>query len=148
MIKSLLLKLSSYQDMTKIFGDIEGKRAQIEEIIQWITIFEDKKILVQKLKECYPELTSKQINQLKKLNYSGWGRLSEKLLTHAYQGHSIIELLRHSDENFMEILTNDVYGFQNFIKEENQVQSNKIQHQDIANLTTSPSIEKRYLVNN
>ncbi|HCT0583512.1 TPA: type II CRISPR RNA-guided endonuclease Cas9, partial [Staphylococcus pseudintermedius] len=84
----------------------------------------------------------KQINQLKKLNYSGWGRLSEKLLTHAYQGHSIIELLRHSDENFMEILTNDVYGFQNFIKEENQVQSNKIQHQDIANLTTSPALKK------
>lgn len=140
--KKFASKLSSYQDMTKIFGDIEGKRAQIEEIIQWITIFEDKKILVQKLKECYPELTSKQINQLKKLNYSGWGRLSEKLLTHAYQGHSIIELLRHSDENFMEILTNDVYGFQNFIKEENQVQSNKIQHQDIANLTTSPALKK------
>ncbi|QHW37594.1 type II CRISPR RNA-guided endonuclease Cas9 [Staphylococcus ursi] len=140
--KKFVSKLSSYQDMTKIFGNIDDKRAQIEEIIQWITIFEDKKILVQKLKENYPELTSQQINQLKKLNYSGWGRLSEKLLTHSHQGHSIIELLRHSDENFMEILTNDDYGFQNFIKEENQVQSNTIQYQDIANLATSPALKK------
>lgn len=140
--KKFVSKLSSYQDMTKIFGNIDDKRVQIEEIIQWITIFEDKKILVQKLKENYPELTSQQINQLKKLNYSGWGRLSERLLTHKYHDHSIIELLRSSDENFMEIITNDAYGFQNFIKEENQVQSNTIQYQDIANLATSPALKK------
>ncbi|MEJ7541273.1 type II CRISPR RNA-guided endonuclease Cas9 [Staphylococcus intermedius] len=140
--KKFVSKLSSYQDMTKIFGNIDDKRAQIEEIILWITIFEDKKILVQKLKENYPELTSQQINQLKKLNYSGWGRLSERLLTHNYHDHSIIDLLRNSDENFMEIITNDVYDFQSFIKEENQVRSNKIQYQDIADLATSPALKK------
>lgn len=140
--KKFTSKLSSYIDMMKIFGSVEDRREQIEEIILWITLFEDKKILVQKLKEHYPELTETQMNQLKKLNYSGWGRMSEKLLTHRYHGNAVIELLKKSDENFMEIITNDAYDFQTFIQEENQIQSKQIRYQDVADLATSPALKK------
>ncbi|MBI5974693.1 type II CRISPR RNA-guided endonuclease Cas9 [Staphylococcus canis] len=140
--KKFTSKLSSYIDMKKIFGSVEDKRAEIEQIILWITLFEDKNILVKKLKENYPDLTEKQINQLKKLNYSGWGRLSEKLLTHEHQGHSVIELLRQTDKNFMEIITDDTYDFESFIQAENQIPTQQIRYQDIADLATSPALKK------
>ncbi|WP_262578318.1 CRISPR-associated endonuclease Cas9 REC1/REC2 domain-containing protein [Staphylococcus simulans] len=69
-------KLSTYNDMKAIFGSVENKRQMIEELVLWITIFEDKVILKQKIGEKYPNITEKQLNQIVKLNYSGWGRLS------------------------------------------------------------------------
>ncbi|PNZ35818.1 type II CRISPR RNA-guided endonuclease Cas9, partial [Staphylococcus lutrae] len=106
------------------------------------TIFEDKKILVEKLQQNYPELTTVQVNQLKNLNYSGWGRLSERLLTHRHHHHTIIELLRSSNENFMEIITNEAYDFQGFIQSENELSSSSIRYQDVEELSTSPALKK------
>ncbi|MFC6118318.1 type II CRISPR RNA-guided endonuclease Cas9 [Macrococcoides bohemicum] len=135
-------KLSTYQDMNRIIGDVENNYDMIEEIVLWITIFEDKNILEDKIKEKYSELSKKQIEQLKKLNYSGWGRISEKLLTHDYKGFTVIDLLRRTDQNFMEIITSKDYGFKEFISDENQIEHHQVRYKDVAALATSPALKK------
>ncbi|PKE19367.1 type II CRISPR RNA-guided endonuclease Cas9 [Macrococcoides caseolyticum] len=135
-------KLSTYQDMNRIIGNVEDNYEKIEEIVLWITIFEDKNILEDKIKEKYPDLSKKQIEQLKKLNYSGWGRISEKLLTHDYNGFTVIDLLRRTDQNFMEIITSKDYGFKEFISNENQIEHHQVRYKDVAALATSPALKK------
>ncbi|TDL98237.1 type II CRISPR RNA-guided endonuclease Cas9 [Macrococcus brunensis] len=135
-------KLSTYQDMNKIIGNVEENYKMIEELVLWITIFEDKKILAEKIEKSYPELTKKQVDALKKLNYSGWGRISGKLLTTDYKGHSVIDLLRRTDQNFMEILTNKDYGFKDFIADENQTEHQQVSYSDVTALATSPALKK------
>ncbi|QIH76705.1 type II CRISPR RNA-guided endonuclease Cas9 [Macrococcoides canis] len=135
-------KLSTYQDMNRIIGNVEDNYEMIEELVLWITIFEDKNILEDKIKEKYPDLSKKQIEHLKKLNYSGWGRVSEKLLTHDYKGNSVIDLLRRTDQNFMEIITSKDYGFKTFISDENQIEHHQVRYKDVAALATSPALKK------
>lgn len=135
-------KLSTYQDMNRIIGNVEDNYEMIEEIVLWITIFEDKNILEDKIKEKYPDLSKKQIEQLKKLNYSGWGRISEKLLTYDYNGFTVIDLLRRTDQNFMEIITSKDYSFKEFISNENQIEHHQVRYKDVAALATSPALKK------
>ena len=140
--KKFISKLSTYNDMKKIFNNVEENHEMIEEIVLWITIFEDKKILESKIKDNYPQITNSQMKQLLNLNYSGWGRLSEKLLTYEYRGHSIIERLKNTEQNFMEIISDKDYGFQEFISEENELKKDKITYSDVASLATSPALKK------
>lgn len=135
-------KLSTYQDMNRIIGNVEDNYEMIEELVLWITIFEDKNILEDKINEKYPELSKEQIEQLKKLNYSGWGRISEKLLKHKYNGFTVIDLLRKTDQNFMEIITSKDYGFKEFISDENQIEHHQVRYKDVAALATSPALKK------
>ncbi|TDM12137.1 type II CRISPR RNA-guided endonuclease Cas9 [Macrococcus lamae] len=135
-------KLSTYQDMNRIIGDIEGNYEMIEELVLWITIFEDKKILAEKIEKSYPELTKNQVEALKKLNYSGWGRVSSRLLNTDYRGHSVINLLRRTDQNFMEIITSKDYGFKDFIADENHIEHQLVRYNDVAALATSPALKK------
>lgn len=135
-------KLSTYNDMKAIFGSVENKRQMIEELVLWITIFEDKAILKQKIGEKYPNITEKQLNQIVKLNYSGWGRLSEKLLTKEVNGRSLIDLMYSTENNFMEIITDKTLGFDCFIKNSNKVKNAKISYKDVAELRTSPALKK------
>lgn len=135
-------KLSTYNDMKAIFGSVENKRQMIEELVLWVTIFEDKAILKQKIGEKYPNITEKQLNQIVKLNYSGWGRLSEKLLTKEVNGRSLIDLMYSTENNFMEIITDKTLGFDCFIKNSNKVKNAKISYKDVAELRTSPALKK------
>ena len=118
-----------------------------EEIIKWITIFEDKDILKTKLKRNYKDLSDKIINQLINKKYSGWGNLSKKLLTEiAYfdkntsTPKNIINLMEETDENFMQIINNDKYNFQKNIKDNNKYVKNfdKLDYDVVENLATSP----------
>ena len=73
--------MKSYIDLKNIIGDItENNIDDCEKMIYWVTIFEDKSILKKKLKENFEYLSAKQINKISKLNYSGWSRLSKKLI--------------------------------------------------------------------
>lgn len=135
-------KLSTYNDMKAIFGSVESRRDMIEELVLWITIFEDKAILKEKVQEKYPNITENQLNQIVKLNYSGWGRLSEKLLTKEVNGRSVIDLMYSTESNFMEIITDKNLGFVKFIKNSNKVKNAKISYKDVAELRTSPALKK------
>ena len=57
--------LTSYIDFTNIFGEVNDSNFEmIETIIKWITIFQDKKILKEKIKENYPEITDAQLKKI------------------------------------------------------------------------------------
>ena len=73
--------LTAYHDFKEKLIDVELTQKEKEEIILNIVLFgDDKKLLKQRLKKKFPQLTEKQINTVTALSYKGWGRLSKKLL--------------------------------------------------------------------
>ncbi len=142
--------LVSYFDFNKIFGNIDKSNIKmIEEIISWITIFEDKDILKRKIINKY-KLDKDIIAKIAKLNYSGWARLSKKLIdglrvqnTSVYLGESIIEIMRKTNYNFMQIINDKKLGFDKMIDAENpKERRTKIDYEDIKDLQGSPAIKR------
>lgn len=126
-------KLGSYIFFSKdVFGvdEIpEEDYPMIEEIILWSTIFEDRDIFKDKLKRNYGDrLTDEQIKKIVRKRFTGWGRLSRKLLTEIKVDSdngpvTIMDVLREGNPNhsgrslgkpmvFMEVLRDDDLGFQ------------------------------------
>lgn len=134
--------MASYIDMQKIFGRIdESNFEKCENLIYWITIFEEKKILKEKIKNEYPEITDEQINKLSKLRYSGWSRLSKKLIVglKANDGENIMEKLGKTSLNFMKIINQKEYGFNKQLEDLMPKVSNEITYKNIDEIPTSPA---------
>ncbi|WQS12196.1 type II CRISPR RNA-guided endonuclease Cas9 [Pediococcus acidilactici] len=105
--KKFLSSLSTYIDFKNMFGErVNDPQFQenLEQIVEWSTIFEDRGIFKAKLK-ALGWLSEKQIQQLVAKRYKGWGRLSKKLLTGLKnaEGYSILDEMWRSTENFMQI---------------------------------------------
>lgn len=123
--------MASYIKMKEIFGkDFNDNKEIIENIIKDITIFEDKSILGNRLKEVY-KLNNDRIKQIKGLNYKGYGRLSKNLLvglqivdnqTGEIKGN-VIEVMRKTNLNLQEILYLDGYRLIDAIDEYNRKNS-------------------------
>ncbi|WP_440971453.1 type II CRISPR RNA-guided endonuclease Cas9 [Pediococcus pentosaceus] len=105
--------LSTYIDFEKIFGNEiladQNKQNDLEKIIEWSTIFEDRKIFEDKLHEI-EWLTEKQIKAIRR--YRGWGRLSKKLLVDLRnnEGKSILDELWRTNDNFMQIQAREEFA--------------------------------------
>lgn len=150
--------MKSYNDFRRIFGEdyIQLHRDEIENIIRWITLFcDEKKMLVTKIKNTYPQISDYEIKAIKKLKYKDWGRLSATLLnssTIAYEDKAfgelvtIISALRHTNKNFMELLSSYCYyDFIGKIKEFNgsrQSSNGKLTYKDVEELYVSPSVKR------
>ena len=150
--------MKSYNDFRRIFGEdyIQLHRDEIENIIRWITLFcDEKKMLVTKIKNTYPQISDDEIKAIKKLKYKDWGRLSATLLnssTIAYEDKAfgelvtIISALRHTNKNFMELLSSYCsYDFIGKIKEFNgsrQSSNGKLTYKDVEELYVSPSVKR------
>lgn len=123
-------KLSSYIFFAKdVFGvdEIpERDLPMIEDIILWNTIFEDRDILKDKIKRSFGDrLSDEQIKKIAKKRFTGWGRLSKKLLCDIKVDtdsdlRSIMDILREGNPNntglskamvFMEIIRDSDLGF-------------------------------------
>jgi len=84
-------KLSTYHDFCKLFGvrdlsDAPLSFDEMEEIVLWSTVFEDRAIFKRKIMAKYGldgdgRLSSEQVKKIVNKRYAGWGRLSKKLLT-------------------------------------------------------------------
>ena len=148
--KSFASSRKSYIDFTQKVGvAITPKNQQaIEEVIKWITLFEDKKILAKKLQKHSGIFNENQLRTILKLNYSGWGRLSRKLLdgitAHTPYGElTVIETMRRCSDNFMQIIQSDQYEFKKIIDDILSVnQRADITYDDIKNLAGSPGIKR------
>lgn len=105
----------------------DNLKRQAEEIIFDITIFEDKKQVENRLSQM--NLSDTQKKYFSKLNYSGWGKMSRKLLngltteiinkeTGEVINYSIMDLLRETSDNFMQIYEkNDKYSFKKQVED-------------------------------
>ncbi len=157
--KEFASSLTSYIEFTNILGEINEKNYDmIEELINWITIFEDKEILRIKIdianKEKYSNvLTKKQIEDICNKKYSGWSRLSKKLLVElkyidSYQNKlSIMDILRKTEYNFMQIITDKDYGFKEKLEEysvniNNKKINQEFYEENISTIACSPAIKR------
>ena len=137
--------LGTYNDFKKLFGDkVDDPDLQddFEKIVEWSTVFEDKKILRAKLNEI-SWLSDKQKDDLESSRYQGWGRLSKKLLTGIVndQGERIIDELWNTNKNFMQIQSDD--DFAKRIHEANADQMKATDVEDVlADAYTSPQNKK------
>lgn len=145
--------MQSYLDFfgeNGIFLTTDYTEVDAENIIRWVTIFEDKDILKEKIEKEYSNLSEDKVNKIIKLKYSGWGNLSKELLTtkyykdkHTELPKSILDLMYETDKNFMQIINDDEYKFQDMIKEHNQTnKTEKLNYDVVKNLATSPATKR------
>ncbi len=145
--------MQSYVDFfgeNGIFTGTDYDEENAEEIIEWITIFEDKDILEKKVRDNYSKLKENQIKKILAKKYSGWGSLSKKLLKTKYYKDketelykSIFDLMYETDKNFMQIINDDKYNFQKMIQEfNNNEESKKLNYSIVEELATSPATKR------
>ena len=141
--------LAPWIDFTKIFGEINTTNYQlIEKIIYDISIFEDKKILKRRLKKVY-QLDDLLVDKILKLNYTGWSRLSEKLLTGMTADNefgskaTVLFVLENSNKNLMEIINDEKLGYKQIIEESNmQDIEGPFKYDEVKKLAGSPAIKR------
>lgn len=121
--KKFQSNMRAYVDLTGIIGplDSDSKLEEAEKIIELITLFQDRKIRESQIREFCPDLSDRQVNAIMKLSYAGWGRFSRKLLNGVFSsdGDTVIERLRNSSQNFMQIMFNKNLNFEEAINKAN-----------------------------
>lgn len=124
-------KLSTYIDLTKIVSAdlIDNNLDFFDKIVEFQTVFEDNKVLKRQITKHNAKnnnlLNDEQIKKLAKKHYTGWGRLSRKLLDGIQDnGKSIMDYLRTANynQNFMSLIEDDSKIFKSEIE--------KAQHHD------------------
>lgn len=153
-------KLSSYVFFKGVLHVDEIDEADIpmvEELIWWNTLFEDRSILKESIEDKYGDrLNDEQIKAICKKRFTGWGRLSKKLLcgikTQTDNGPcSIMDILREGNPNndtrsatmvFMEIIRDDKFGFTKLIEEENKKRISSVDDFDVNDLPGSPAVRR------
>src|SRR5699024_2752628 len=110
---------------------------------------EEKDILELKVKEKYPSVTKDQIRLIQNLNYTGWGRLSrrliDELIVDTSKNRTLLDIMKQDTVVFMEVLSLDKYNLKERIAKMNktdQKQMTKITYKDIEQLQGSPAIKK------
>ena len=153
-------KLSSYVFFKGVLHVDEIDEADIpmvEELIWWNTLFEDRSILKESIEDKYGDrLNDEQIKAICKKRFTGWGRLSKKLLcgikTQTDNGPcSTMDILREGNPNndtrsatmvFMEIIRDDKFGFTKLIEEENKKRISSVDDFDVNDLPGSPAVRR------
>lgn len=124
----------------------------LEEIVEWLTVFEDKKVFIKKMNEKYAEKfcqnTIESLSNLVK-RYKGWGRFSQKLLMGIrdnYQQNLIDYLLNDkANRNFMQLIHDKELVFNAEIERAN-IRTEKVNFNEIVQgLATSPAIKRGIL---
>ncbi|SJX68551.1 CRISPR-associated protein, Csn1 family [Weissella confusa] len=122
----------------------------LEEIIKWQTIFEDKKVLKKTIRTANESkwhglLSDSQINALAKKHYTGWGRLSRKLLDglKTSEGKTIIQSLKEGSYlNFMRLLEDKKIADQIATAQSGNVKPDSLSYEMVEQLAGSPATKK------
>lgn len=153
-------KLSSHIFFCKVLGvdDIdESLEPMVEELILWNTLFEDRSILKEKVKRAYGDrLSDDQIKAICKKRFTGWGRLSKKLLCGlkadtANGPMSIMDILIEGNPEgkrvgsamvLMEVLHDEHFGFGKLIDEVNLAKAKNEGGLALDELPGSPALRR------
>lgn len=143
--------LTAYHDFKEKLTGAELTLKEKEEIIRDIVLFgEDKKLLKQRLKQQFPQLTEKQRTVIAGLSYKGWGRLSKKLLEEITvpapgtgEVWNLITALWETNENFMQLFYGD-YGYKEEVERENeQFHKKTFSYKTIEECYVSPAVKRQ-----
>ncbi len=131
-------------DFRRLLGDDFNKENidVYEESVRILTIFEDKKARISRLKN-QRAYTEDQINKLAVLHYTGWGSFSRKVIcgTCGNDGNNLLEILYDTDKNFNEIRYDKQLGFAEQLNvEKNEIEKYSIN--DVKNLRCSPVVRQ------
>jgi CRISPR-associated protein Cas9/Csn1, subtype II/NMEMI len=138
----------------KILKDKFKDRHMVEDIIRSITIFgDDRSRLKKKLFIDYSnKLTKSEIDSLSKLQFSNWGRFSEKFLTGIYHTDrasgvcmNILTALEQTNLNLMELMKDNYSYNEQRIKMNNDIvgkSDGKITYDLVENEYMSPAVKR------
>ena len=113
-----------------------------EETVRILTIFEDKKVRINRLK-CQGIYTEDQIRKLSALHYTGWGSFSRKVICGVCgaDGRNLLETLYNTDKNFNEIRFDKRLGFDEQLNaDEKEIE--KFSIADVKDLCCSPVVKQ------
>ncbi|MEW4354380.1 type II CRISPR RNA-guided endonuclease Cas9 [Streptococcus pneumoniae] len=146
--------LGTYHDLKKIlnqsFLDDEANQDVIEDIIRTLTLFEDREMIRKRLEKYRDLLTQEQLKKLERRHYTGWGKLSRKLINgirHKATGHTILEYLKYDrlNRNFMQLIHDDYLGFKEIIEKSQVIGEEDSLAHTVRGLAGSPAIKKGIL---
>lgn len=147
-------KLSTYIDLSRIVSpDLLDEHLEFfDKIVEFQTVFEDNKVLKRQIKILNDKhdniLSSEQIKQLAKKHYTGWGRLSRKLLDGIFDnGKTIMDYMREADynQNFMSLIEDENKIFKSEIeKAQNEaIDTSEFSYENfVAPIAGSPAIKR------
>lgn len=155
--KSFNASLGTYHDLKKImsedFLDNPENEDVLEDIVRVLTLFEDREMIGKRLEKHKDVLTEDQLKKLERRHYTGWGRLSAKLINgirNKTTRKTILEYLIDdgtSNRNFMQLIHDDTLSFVDEIKVAQQEFFNEASdyNQVVQKLAGSPAIKKGIL---
>ena len=154
--KQFNASLSTYHDLLKIIKDKEfmddPKNEDIlENIVHTLTIFEDREMIKQRLVQYTSLFDEKVIKALTRRHYTGWGKLSAKLINgicDKQTGNTILNYLiddGYSNRNFMQLINDDGLSFKDIIQKAQVLGKTNDVKQVVQELPGSPAIKKGIL---
>ena len=154
--KQFNASLSTYHDLLKIikdkaFMDDPKNEEILENIVHTLTIFEDREMIKQRLAQYASIFDEKVIKTLTRRHYTGWGKLSAKLINGIRDkktAKTILDYLIDDDynnRNFMQLIKDDDLSFTEIIKKAQVVGDTENLRQVVQNLPGSPAIKKGIL---
>lgn len=154
--KQFNASLSTYHDLLKIIKDKEfmddPKNEEIlENIVHTLTIFEDREMIKQRLAQYDSLFDEKVIKALTRRHYTGWGKLSAKLINgicDKQTGKTILDYLIDDgkiNRNFMQLINDDGLSFKEIIQKAQVVGNTDDVKQVVQELPGSPAIKKGIL---
>ena len=152
--KSFNASLGTYHDLLKLkvdkeFLDNESNLPIIEDIILTLTIFEDRKMIRERLSQYKTYFDEKVMKRLERRHYTGWGRLSKKLIDGIRDnGKTILDYLKDDpagNRNFMQLIRDDYLTFKKQITEAQVVGEADSLVEQVQSLAGSPAIKKGIL---
>ena len=154
--KQFNASLSTYHDLLKIikdkaFMDDAENEATLENIIHTLTIFEDREMIKQRLAQYDSLFDEKVIKALTRRHYTGWGKLSAKLINGICDkktGKTILDYLIDDgkiNRNFMQLINDDGLSFKEIIQKAQVVGKTDDVKQVVQELPGSPAIKKGIL---
>ena len=154
--KQFNASLSTYHDLLKIikdkaFMDDPKNEEILENIVHTLTIFEDCEMIKQRLAQYDSIFDEKVIKALTRRHYTGWGKLSAKLINgirDKKSGKTILDYLiddGYSNRNFMQLIKDDELSFTEIIQKAQVVGKIDDVKQVVQELPGSPAIKKGIL---
>ncbi|WP_061587801.1 type II CRISPR RNA-guided endonuclease Cas9 [Streptococcus oralis] len=154
--KQFNASLSTYHDLLKIIKDKEfmddpKNEAILENIVHTLTIFEDREMIKQRLAQYDSLFDEKVIKALTRRHYTGWGKLSAKLINgicDKQTGKTILDYLIDDgkiNRNFMQLINDDGLSFKEIIQKAQVVGKTDDVKQVVQELPGSPAIKKGIL---
>lgn len=155
---------STYVELAKVPGmksimDDPDNEDLMEEIVKILTVFEDRKMRRKQLENHIDQLSQEQIKELAKKHYTGWGRLSKKLLVGIRDKDSqktILEYLveddnhsggrQHLNRNLMQLINDDRLSFKKTIAELQVIDPSADLYAQVQEIAGSPAIKKGILL--